>query len=44
MQELTHEAVNAAMKKRIDPETISIVESGDFAKAAKAAPAAEPKK
>lgn len=44
MQELTHEAVNAAMKKRIDPETISIVESGDFAKAAKAAPPAEPKK
>ena len=44
MQDLTHESVNAAMKKRIDPSTISVVVSGDFAKAAKAAPAEEPKK
>ena len=44
MQELTHESVNAAMKKRIDPQTINVVVSGDFAKAAKAEPAVEPKK
>ena len=44
MQELTHESVNAVMKKRIDPKTIDVVVSGDFAKAAKAATAEEPKK
>lgn len=44
MQELTHEDVNAVLKKRLDPQTIGVVVSGDFAKAAKAAPAEEPKK
>ncbi len=44
MQELTHENVNAVMKKRLDPQTIGVVVSGDFAKAAKAAPVVEPKK
>ena len=44
MQDLTHESVNAALKKRIDPKTLGVVVSGDFAKAAKAAPVVEPKK
>lgn len=37
MQELTHESVNAVLKKRLDPKTIGVIVAGDFAKAAKAA-------
>jgi zinc protease len=49
MQGLTHESVNAVLKKRLDPKTIGVIVAGDFAKAAKAAaevpkPEAEPKK
>ncbi len=41
---LTHESVNAAMKKRINPKNFTIVVAGDFAKAKAAAEAAEPAK
>ena len=44
MQDLTHETVNAALKKRLDPKALGVVVSGDFAKAAKTAPVVEPKK
>ncbi len=44
MKDLTHESVNAVLKRRLDPKTIHVVVSGDFAKASKAAPTAEPKK
>ena len=37
MQGLTHESVNAVLKKRLDPKTIGVIVAGDFAKAAKAA-------
>ena len=35
MEALTPESVNAAMKKHIDPAKLTIIQAGDFAKAAK---------
>ncbi len=35
MQGLTHESVNAVLKKRLDPKTIGVIVAGDFAKAAR---------
>lgn len=43
VQELTHESVNATLRKRIDPETIDVVVSGDFAKLAKEKGESSPK-